>query len=257
MPKKSQQDRTPVIKTDKEWASRQVYDHASYREELAEEIVHPHRALLLETISSYAPFSRFLEIGCGYGPNLYLLAKQFPDAEFVGIDINPVAVQKGNEFFREQGFSNVRLSEGKVQDLKSYADKSFDIVLTDAVLIYITPDEITPVVNEILRVGTVVILNEWQCFNTFLALCTDTYYCFKLQYEAIKYSSEKPSLLRGLFTPKSASLGLYTSHWTRDYNALIRYLASPKNLTIRKIPKESWDDKRWQQWGAIIEVNTR
>ena len=55
---------------------------------------HSHRTFLVEKISAYRPVSSILEIGCNCGPNLYLLAQRFPDAEIVGIDINPRAVQK-------------------------------------------------------------------------------------------------------------------------------------------------------------------
>lgn len=59
---------------------------------------HSHRPLLLEKIASYSPDS-VLEIGCNCGPNLYLIARRFPDIEIRGVDINPRAIEKGKELF--------------------------------------------------------------------------------------------------------------------------------------------------------------
>jgi len=98
---------------------------------------HSHRPFLIEKISKFSPIHSILEIGCNCGPNLYLLAKKFPDAEMIGIDINPIAVQNGNEWFAQEGISNVKLSVGNADELGQFPDKSFDVVFTDAVLIYI------------------------------------------------------------------------------------------------------------------------
>ena len=53
---------------------------------------HPHRRLILKKIGAFHPIYSILEVGCGYGPNLYLLAKEFPQADLVGIDINPLSI---------------------------------------------------------------------------------------------------------------------------------------------------------------------
>lgn len=257
MPKNEEVYHRSTIRTDKEWAQRYIYEGDTCNEEFKDSIKHNHRSLLLERISSYSPISRILEIGCGSGPNLYLLSKKFSDAEIVGIDINPAAVQKGNEIFKKDKISNVRLEEGKAQELGGFKDKSFDIVLTDAILIYIDPNEISPIMKEILRVGKVVILNEWHCFNKYMALCTDIYYSFYLRYEAMKFSGEKINILNRLFQTKYASLGLFTGHWTRDYITLIEQFVPRDKIKITKIPKDLWKDKRWQKWGAIIEVDIR
>ncbi len=56
-------------------------------------------------------------------------------AQIRGIDINPMAIQRGNEWLAQEGISNVRLSVGKADELEEFPDKSFDVVFTDAVLI--------------------------------------------------------------------------------------------------------------------------
>jgi ubiquinone/menaquinone biosynthesis C-methylase UbiE len=180
---------------------------------------HTHRSFLIERISELSP-SSILEIGCNCGPNLYILAKKFPDAEIRGIDINSMAVQKGNEWFTQEGISNVKLLVGKADDLRQFQDKSFDVVFTDAVLIYIGPDKIKKVVEEMLRVARkALILLEWHCFNS-----------------------------------KSDSLGVYVGHWMRDYVALLKEFVPENKIRVIKMPEDIWPDQNWQKWGGVIEV---
>jgi hypothetical protein len=157
---------------------------------------HPHRPFLVETISKFNP-SSILEVGCNCGPNLCLLAKKFPDANLIGIDINPIAVQKGNEWLAQEGISNVKLLEGKADELGQFPDNHFDVVCTDAVLIYIGPDKIKKVIEETLRVSRrALILLEWHCFNS-----------------------------------KSNPLGVYIGHWMRDYVALLNEFVPEDRIT--------------------------
>lgn len=180
---------------------------------------HSHRSFLIDRICKFSPFS-ILEIGCNCGPNLYLLAKKFPDAEIMGIDINSMAVQKGNEWFTQEGISNVKLLVGKADNLRQFQNKSFDVVFSDAVLIYIGPDKIKKVIEEMLRVTRkALIFLEWHCFNS-----------------------------------RSNPLGLFVGHWVRDYKTLFEEFVPKEKINITKLPKELWNDKGWQRWGAIIEV---
>lgn len=180
---------------------------------------HSHRSFLMEKISKFSP-SSILEVGCNCGPNLYLLAKRFPNAEIIGIDINSMAVQKGNEWFVQEGISNVKLFVGKADDLRQFQDKSFDVVFTDAVLIYVGPDKIKKVVGEMLRVARkALVFLEWHCFNS-----------------------------------KCNPLGVYAGHWVRNYVSLLKEFVPEDKIGVVKMPEELWLDKNWQKWGAIIEV---
>lgn len=185
---------------------------------------HSHRPLLLEKLSSYPPKS-ILEIGCNCGPNLYLIAKKFPNIEIRGIDINSKAVQKGNDLFVSEGILNVKLSVGKADELEQFQDKSFDIVFTDAILIYIGPDKIKEVIQQMLRIThRALILVEWHCFDS--------------------QSKKDPH-----------GLGVYHyGCWKRDYVALLRQFVPEEQISITKITEEIWPDEQWKQTGAIIEV---
>ncbi len=182
---------------------------------------HSHRQFLLEHITKFSPVSSILEIGCNCGPNLYLLARRFPDVKMVGIDINPAAVQKGNEWFAQEGIRNVKLLLGKADELGQFKDKSFDIVFTDAVLIYIGPDKIRKVMEGMLRIARkALVFLEWHSFDS-------------------------------VANPR----GVYVGHWMRDYTALLKEFVPQENIHVTKMPEELWSDKYWQKYGGVVEVN--
>lgn len=220
---------------EKEWATRHLHkgndwNNTQHTDEDDEWVMsywdsrnHSHRPFLIEKISAFYPFSSILEIGCNCGPNLYLIAKKLPDVEIRGIDINPMAVQKGNQWFAQEGISNVKLSVGKADELEQFQDKSFDIVFTDAVLIYVGADKIQKVIHEMLRVARrALILVEWHCPE-----------------------------------PQNSLGTYYAGCWKRNYVTLLRQFVPEEELHYTKITNAIWPDERWQETGAIIEVVMR
>lgn len=182
---------------------------------------HPHRKLILKRVSDYAPFQSLLEVGCGNGPNLLLLAKTFPEAVFRGVDINPNFVKSGTKWIQESGVSNASLLVGKADDLAGFPDKSFDIILTDAVLIYVGPDKIRKVLTEAVRIARrAVILVEWH-------------------------------------SPDPAnSLGFYERHWVRNYDALLKTVDPKISVQVFPLPEGGgFGDDLWKKWGALIEAS--
>jgi len=177
---------------------------------------HPHRLLLIQKVYANLPFSNVLEIGCASGPNLYLLAKEFPNARFVGIDVNPCAIRKGEAFFKQQGIRNVSLFVGKADELGRFPDKSFDVIFTDAVLMYIGPDKIRKVATELQRIARKAII-------------------------LVEHYSEQES-----------DLGNYKEKWwIRNYAKLLRSFGS--KINIMKISPEMWGGN-WGKYGYIIEM---
>ena len=176
---------------------------------------HPHRQFLIERISRYSPFESILEVGCASGPNLYLLAKQFPDIKLYGVDINKRAIKLGRKWFTAKGI-NCTLSVHKAEDLRSFHDKSIDILFTQAVLVYIGPDKIEYALKEFIRVTKkMLILNEWH--------------------------SESP-------------VSIYNDHWMHNYKNLLKKFVSEDKIKLTKIPKNIGIGD-WAKYGYIIEVN--
>jgi ubiquinone/menaquinone biosynthesis C-methylase UbiE len=222
------------------WASRHCrkgsdwsnWNTAQYLEEDNEWVIgywdsqnHPHRPFLINRISNFSS-NTILEIGCNCGPNLRLLAKKFPRAVIMGIDINPLAVEKGNEWLAQEGISNVKLSVGKADELGDFQDTSFDVVFTDAVLMYIGPDKIKNVIKEMIRVTRLaLILLEWHDFDS---------------------------------DHRDQGLGVYyRGAWRRDYVALLKQFVREEQIHVTKITEEIWPEKNWKEVGAIIEVIKR
>ncbi|MCX8182317.1 MAG: class I SAM-dependent methyltransferase [Candidatus Methanomethyliaceae archaeon] len=181
---------------------------------------HPHRNFLVQRILRFAPIESILEVGSNCGPNLYLLAKFLPLARIIGVDINPVAVNEGNKFLKNEGISNVKLICSKADDLDTFKDKSFDIVFTDAVLIYIGPDKIEKVIKNFVRIARkTIILLEWHSE--------------RLNNERIEF--------------------LYKGKWVRDYKALFERFGFV-NVKVEKIPEEIWPDSNWKIYGTLITI---
>jgi len=221
---------------EKEWATRHLrkgndWNNTQHTDEDDEWVMsywdsqnHSHRPFLIEKISAFYPFSSILEIGCNCGPNLYLIAKKFVDIEARGIDINPRAIEKGNELFASDGISNVKLSVGKADELGQLQDKSFDIVFTDAVLIYIGPDKILRAVKEMIRIARrALIFVEW-------------------------HDDSSQGKVR-------CSLGVYhLGCWKRDYTSLLKQFVAEKQIYLTKIPYTMWPGDDWGKFGYVIEV---
>jgi ubiquinone/menaquinone biosynthesis C-methylase UbiE len=185
---------------------------------------HPSKHFLAERIAAFSPIHSILEVGCASGPNLYLLAKRFPQAQIVGIDINQEAVQYGNGQFAREGISNVKLFVGKADKLGEFQDRAFDIVFTISLLIYIGPDKIKEVIEGILRITHhALVLIELHCFEP------DT----------------KDPLGHGIYR---------YGNWVRDYVALLKQFVPEEQIRVTKIPEDAWPAEPWKELGAVIEV---
>ncbi|MDQ6634418.1 MAG: class I SAM-dependent methyltransferase [Gemmatimonadota bacterium] len=69
---------------------------------------------------------RVLEVGCGRGIALPVLAERLRPAELIGIDIDPMLVAIARQRMRASGF-DVNLLEGDLRDLP-FEDACFDLV---------------------------------------------------------------------------------------------------------------------------------
>jgi ubiquinone/menaquinone biosynthesis C-methylase UbiE len=180
----------------------------------------PHRKLLINTISKYSPADSILEIGCAAGVNLYLLAGIFPKAKLKGIDLNHEFIQKGNEALKKENISNVELMVMKADELDKFKDKSYDIVFASGVLLYIGPDKIKKVMENMFRITKSLIIVE--------------------EFHA---SSQDE---RGSFDG---------AHYIRDYIKLMEQFTAKGNIVATKISNfVPVPDKNWEEYGYIIEA---
>jgi pseudaminic acid biosynthesis-associated methylase len=87
---------------------------------------------------------KVLEVGCGSGANIGILAK-VGIHNVTGVDIQPEAIKRAQEI----GWDVV---EGDAKSLP-FKDGAFDMVFTSGVLIHIPPVDLETVMDEMLRVS--------------------------------------------------------------------------------------------------------
>jgi ubiquinone/menaquinone biosynthesis C-methylase UbiE len=76
---------------------------------------------------------RYLDLACGNGHTLTLLADAYPHAEFIGIDINPAHIEKAKLIAKRAGLNNVRFIQGDVVDIDAENYQPFDVCAASGV----------------------------------------------------------------------------------------------------------------------------
>jgi len=107
---------------------------------------HPHRKIIIEALKSFSWHS-LVEIGCATGPNLVNIVRQIPGHQVGGIDISAEAILAAEKIFKG-GHFNVCPADDIMM-----SDKSADVALTDACLLYVGPLKIRKHLREIKRIA--------------------------------------------------------------------------------------------------------
>jgi SAM-dependent methyltransferase len=74
------------------------------------------------------PPRRVLDLGTGTGRAARVVAKRFPAAELVGLDLSPEMIEKANELLPSELAGRVRFQVGDASAL-AHEDESFDLVV--------------------------------------------------------------------------------------------------------------------------------
>ena len=69
--------------------------------------------------------ARVADVGCGHGASTILMAKSFPNSEFVGIDYHAPSIQTARERAAEAGVANATF---EVADATSYQGSDYDLI---------------------------------------------------------------------------------------------------------------------------------
>lgn len=69
--------------------------------------------------------ARVADVGCGHGASTIIMARAFPESEFVGIDYHPESVATAARRAREAGIDNLRF---EVATAKDYGGRQFDLI---------------------------------------------------------------------------------------------------------------------------------
>jgi 2-polyprenyl-3-methyl-5-hydroxy-6-metoxy-1,4-benzoquinol methylase len=128
-----------------------------FHEVMAEESAQTVVAALLDHILPLVPELRdqlergieLLDIGCGSGRALCLLAAEFPDSTFVGYDLCEDAIAAATAEANRRRLKNVRF---ETQDVSKLGDEQFDVVTAfDAIHDQAKPDVVLRAISKALR----------------------------------------------------------------------------------------------------------
>lgn len=111
-----------------------------------------HRKFLINLILKNKNIKKILELGCGDGVNLKMIAKKNQFIDLYGIDINKTVIKRAISVINKFNF-NIKLICGNMKNLEKYKNNEFDVVFTDAALMYADSRNIYKILNEIFRVS--------------------------------------------------------------------------------------------------------
>jgi len=81
---------------------------------------------------------RVLELGCASGSNIIPMAADYPDAQFVGVDLSEAQIRRGQELIGRAGLKNIDLRAQSIADFGSA--EPFDYIICHGVLSWIPPE---------------------------------------------------------------------------------------------------------------------
>jgi len=177
---------------------------------------HPHRALIVAALQSFNWISLW-EIGVGGGANIMRILRDFqvtPERprQLHGSDVNPDAVA-----FCQKTFTGGKFRVESAEKL-FMSDKSVDVTLSDATLIYLGPGKIQKAIKELVRVS-----------RQRIVLCE----------------------FHGTSLWKRWLLRLKTGYNAYNYQKLLED-AGCWDIQIVKMPEQLWAGFPWQPWGHVI-----
>ncbi len=88
-------------------------------------------------VAHATPFT-YLDLGCGDGFTIILLAAIYPECRFIGVDFNPGHIAVGTALARAGGIDNVRLIEGGFEDWRGFELPDCDYIAMHGVYAWIS-----------------------------------------------------------------------------------------------------------------------
>jgi SAM-dependent methyltransferase len=130
----------------KYWTLRGGDDY--FREQEGQEARALRAQWVAERVATYRPQS-ILEVGCGYGRVLRELEARL-EIPLAGVDFSSTQLQKAHQFLPHSSPTTLILGRG---ERLPFADQSFDMVLTSAVILHNPPPAAEAIRREVLRVA--------------------------------------------------------------------------------------------------------
>lgn len=83
--------------------------------------------------------SRVLEVGCALGGNIIPMAEEYPEAQFLGIDLSETQIRRGQDFATQLGLRNITLRAQSFLDFPE-TEGAFDYIICHGVLSWVAPE---------------------------------------------------------------------------------------------------------------------
>ena len=111
---------------------------------------------VLEELKKY-PFQELLDVGCGTGPMIELLLKEFPDRSYTGIDLTPRMI----EVAQEKQLAHSRFLVGDSENLPFDKDMFDAVICTNSFHHYPNPQAFINEASRVLKDGGKLILRDY------------------------------------------------------------------------------------------------
>jgi ubiquinone/menaquinone biosynthesis C-methylase UbiE len=189
------------------------------------------------------PGDRVLDLGCGPGNQLGLIARLNPDVQFIGIDLSAEMLVLAEKNLAVRGARNVELRRGDITCLEGIAGTSIDAVISTVVLHHL-PDEAAlfrcfAEVARVLKPNGGLYLVDFGHLKTEAAIRGFAYQHANRQPEL--FTLDYLNSLRAAFEVESWREGWqrYLSHAGEFFStALVPYMVSLKSPPRRSLPME-------------------
>ena len=111
---------------------------------------------ILEELSR-EPFCDLLDVGCGTGPMIELLSKEYPQGRYTGLDITPKMI----EVAKAKKLPNARFAVGDSENLPFPAESFDAVICANSFHHYPNPQKFFDGVARVLREGGRLVLRDY------------------------------------------------------------------------------------------------
>jgi ubiquinone/menaquinone biosynthesis C-methylase UbiE len=155
-----------------------------------------------------------LEVGCADGINLVLAAERWPGIGLSGVDVNPRSLAMAQQRLAAMGAERRNFAVSGAERL-AVPDRSVDVVVSDAVFMYLAPKAAERALAEMLRVA-------------------------------------RRGVAVHLFNDEQHAARLEGGNWVHRFSDLMRVVAPDRAVTITR---SRLPHGQWEEFGALCVVD--
>lgn len=167
-----------------------------------------------DTIARYiSKDATVLELGPGQGANIFYLAKKFPDAHFIGVDLMPPKIKKDTP-------KNIRFRKGDYNSLAFLPDASIDVAYGIETIVHCSDKErVFSEVFRVLKPGGVFVV-----------------YDYALRRELSTYSADQQTAVKLISKCGASAMIESADAWKTHFEACGFTVISTTDLTRQTLP---------------------